>query len=337
MPDWIDLRSDTVTKPTPGMRRAMAEAEVGDDCYREDPTVNRLEAMTAELLGKQAALYVPSGTMANQVAVCAQTQPGQEVIVEATSHIYSYERGGLAANSGVQARTVLGQRGIPDPDDIAAAIRFPFSVHPKTALVCLEITSNRGGGSICPMETVRRIVEIARAAGVRMHLDGARLLNACIATGLKPPEYTQYFDSTTLCFSKGLGAPVGSAIAGERDFIERCRFLRGRLGGAMRQAGIIAAGAVYALQHHVDRLAEDHLHARLLAEALAEMGVDVDPPETNIVNFTVRESKPVVDALRERGVLMGAISPTRVRAVTHLDVSRATIDRAINALRRVLG
>ena len=337
-PELIDLRSDTVTKPSPGMRRAMAGAEVGDDCYGEDPTVNRLEAMTAELLGKEAAIYTPTGTMANQVAVCAQTRPGDEVVVEALSHTYNDERGGLAANANVQVALVTGRRGIPDPDDIAAAIRPDFLTHARTALVCLEIPHNRGGGSICPVETVRRIGRIALQRSVRVHLDGARLMNACVATGLAPSDYTQHVDTVSLCFSKGLGAPVGSAIAGEEGFIERCRYLRGRFGGTMRQAGIIAAGAIYALENNIDRLAQDHDHARLLADALGELpGVTVEPVETNIIIFNVPDAKAAVDALRNEGVLVSAFTPTAIRAVTHLDVDRPMIDRTIEALRKVLG
>ena len=337
MPELIDLRSDTVTQPTPGMRQAIARAEVADDCYGEDPTVNRLEAQCAELLGKPAAVFTPSGTMANQVAIRAQTEHGQEIVVEALAHIYNYERAALAALSGVQVMPVPGERGIMKPEDAARAIRAPFSVHPHTALVCLEITSNRGAGSIYPLETVRQIAAIARERNVGMHLDGARLLNACVALGVEPIEFTQHFDSVTLCFSKGLGAPVGSVIAGDEAFIGRCRYFRGQFGGAMRQAGILAAAAIYALDHNVLRMAEDHAHATLLGDVLAELpGVEVMPIETNMVIFTVPDAAATVEALRGEGVLVGAIGKTQIRAVTNLNITRPMMDRAVEAFRKVL-
>jgi len=337
MPELIDLRSDTITKPSPGMRKAMAEAEVGDDRYREDPTVNRLQEMAAEMLGKEDALFTPTGAMANQVSVRAQTEHGNEVIVEAGAHIYNYERSALAALSGVQVRPVRGERGIMKAEDVRAAILRPMPEHFSTALICLEITHNTGGGSIYPMETVREIAEVARDAGIPMHLDGARLLNACVATGIEPPEYTQHFNSVMQCFSKGLGAPVGSIIAGDEDFIERCRFFRGQFGAAMRQAGIIAAGAIYALENNVVRLAEDHAHAAMLADALTDIGVPVMPCETNIVFFTVPDAAATVDDLHNEGVLVSAMSDTSIRAVTNLSIDRPMIDRTIEALKKLLG
>lgn len=338
----IDLRSDTVTRPTPEMRRAMAEAPVGDDGYREDPSVNRLQEAVAELLGKEAVLFMVSGTMGNQVAIRTHTLPGDEVILDAESHIFYYEVGAPAALSGVQLRTVAGERGHPTAAEIEPLIR-PDDLHaPRTRLVCLENTHNRGGGSILPIETLQGVAALARARGLRMHLDGARLLNACVATGRAASEYARYFDSVLICFSKGLGAPVGSALAGSAEFIEEARRVRKMFGGGMRQAGIIAAGALYALEHHVDRLATDHHNARRLAEALAEMpGVQLDPTqvETNIVLWGLAEPLPAVEVqarLRGRGVLVSRFGPRLLRCVTHLGITSKDIEEAIPVIRSVM-
>jgi len=338
MSSTIDLRSDTVRKPSPGMRRAMAEAEVGDDVARDDPTVRKLEEVAAELYGMEAALYVPSGTMANQVAIKTWTQAGDELIAEAHAHIFHYESAAIAAISGVQPHLIEGTRGIITADQVAARIR-PLNVHHgPTRLVCIENTHNRGGGSIYPVDVVRDIAALTEERGIRFHMDGARLMNACAATGRKPTDYTQYLDSATLCFSKGLGAPVGSMVAGPADFIEQARRWRKMMGGGMRQAGIIAAGALYALEHNIERLAEDHENARILAHGLVETGLfDLRPPEldTNLVFLDVGRSGMTAfelrDAMAERGVLFYAEGDGRIRLVTHLDVSR---EQALDAVER---
>jgi threonine aldolase len=342
MPELVDLRSDTVTKPSLGMRKAMAEAEVGDDVYHEDPSVNRLEAMVAALYGKEAALYVASGTMANQLAIRAQTHHGDEVIMERTSHPFNSEAGALAALAGVQVNLIDGKRGLMKVEQIKAVVRTPNVHHAPTALICLENTHNRGGGSIWPLDTIRTIREFAHSVEVPMHLDGARLMNACVATGLTPKDYAQYFDSCTLCLSKGLGAPVGSLVIGSKDFIARAHRFRKQFGGGMRQAGILAAAGIYALEHNVERLAEDHLNAKRLAKGIAEIdGLDIDEKavETNILFFHVRKPGLTVpmllDRMKAEGVLMGGTGPNTIRAVSHLDVSKDGIDRAIEVLRKV--
>jgi len=343
VPFPVDLRSDTVTRPSPEMRRAMAEAEVGDDVFGDDPTVRRLQDRVAALLGKEAAIYVPSGSMANQTSIRALTQPGDEIICHADSHIYHYEAGAPAALSGCSMRHVQGARGLFDAEAVRAAIRSPDSHFPRSALVVVENTHNRGGGSCWSLEAIAGIRRVADEAGLRMHLDGARLMNACVAKRHAPAEYTRYFDTVSTCFSKGLGAPVGSAVAGSAEVIRRVHRFRKMFGGGMRQAGIIAAGALYALEHNIERLAEDHANARQLAAAIAGMPkVSTDPKtvETNIVYFDVDESyrsaKSLCEALRERQVWMLPVAPQRIRAVTHLDVSREAIDEAIRALESSL-
>ncbi|MBI2302483.1 MAG: threonine aldolase family protein, partial [Armatimonadetes bacterium] len=284
----IDLRSDTVTKPTPAMRRAMAEAEVGDDVFGDDPTVNRLEARTAELLGKPAAVFVPSGTMANQLAIRSQTEPGDEILVESTAHIYTHEAGAPAALAGVLCRLITTERGIFGPHDIAAHVRPANPYYAPLKLVCVENTHNRGGGSVWPLDSITAVAGEARQHGLRLHLDGARLWNASAASGVSEADYARPFDSVSVCFSKGLGAPVGSALCGDEAFVLRARRFRKMYGGGMRQAGILAAGALHAIEHHGERLADDHANARRLAEGLAALpGVELDPAavETNIVIF----------------------------------------------------
>lgn len=337
----IDLRSDTVTRPTSAMRQAMAAAEVGDDVLGDDPTVVALERRTAELLGKEAACYMPSGTMTNQVALRVHTEPGDEVLLEASAHVYLFEAGGPAALSGVMCRLIPGQRGVFTAADVRAALR-PSNVHfPPSKLVCVENTHNVGGGSIWPVETVAEVEAAAREAGLRMHLDGARLWNAAAATGIPERAYASHFDSVSVCFSKGLGAPVGSALAGTRAFIERARRFRKQFGGGMRQAGVIAAGALYALEHHRSRLVEDHANAKLLAEGIAAMpGVSIDAAtvQTNIVFFdvTAMPAAELADRLSRAGVLMLARG-TRIRAVTHLDVSRDQITETLAIMGQMLG
>lgn len=336
----IDLRSDTVTKPSPDMRRAMAEAEVGDDVHGDDPTVNRLQEMTADLLGKEAALFVPSGTMANQTAIRALTRPGDEIIAHVDSHIYHYESAAPAALAGCTMNFLHGERGQFTADDVAAAIRPGDSHYPRSALVVVENTQNRGGGSVWPVERVAEVAETARAHQLALHLDGARLFNACAASGLPATRYTEHFDTVSVCFSKGLGAPVGSIVAGSAETIRLVHRYRKMFGGGMRQVGIIAAGAMFALKHNRERLAKDHANARRLAQALAETrGVILDPStiETNIIFFGLDPSAGTAEAfcrrLHEAGVWMLPLGPQRARAVTHLDVSSADIERAIKIIR----
>jgi len=341
--EFIDLRSDTVTRPTPGMRRAMAEAEVGDDVFGDDPTVKRLQERCADLLGKEAALFVPSGSMANQTAIRSLTEPGDEIIAHRDSHIYHYEAGAPAALSGCSLRLLDGERGVFDAAAVRAAIRLPNSHYPKSALVIVENTHNRGGGTIWPIEKIAAIRQVADEFGLRMHLDGARLMNACVARAADPKEHSRYFDTVSMCFSKGLGAPVGSIVVSTAATIKRVHRFRKMFGGGMRQAGVLAAAALYALDHHVDRLTEDHANARRLAEALAETRnaiVNPDHVETNLVFFDVDERWGRADrlcaALRDRRVLMLPEGAHRVRAVTHLDVSRDGIDHAIRMLGQIL-
>jgi threonine aldolase len=333
----IDLRSDTVTKPTPSMREAIAAAEVGDDVFGDDPTVRELESETASLLGKEAALFTPSGTMANQLAIRSQTEPGDEILVEANAHIYYYEGGAPAALSGAMCRCLEGRRGIFSGADVEAALR-PVDPHfPRTRLVCVENTHNRGGGKVWSIDQIREVAAAARTHSLRLHLDGARLWNASVASGTAERDYAAPFDSVSVCFSKGLGAPVGSALVGYRDLIERARRFRKMLGGGMRQAGIIAAGALFALRQHRARLAEDHAHARMLAEGLARIeGLEINPAdvETNMVRFRVRvmPAEELAVRLRDRGVLMLAVGRDTIRAVTSLMVSADDITSAVEAI-----
>ena len=338
----IDLRSDTVTRPTPAMRQAIASAEVGDDVLGDDPTVLRLQERAAALLGQEAALFTASGTLANQLAIRAVTEPGDELILDETTHSYNYETGGPAALSGCSMRFIRGPRGLFTADDVTAAVR-PDSFHfPHSRMVIVENTNNRGGGSIWPVAQVAEVRAAADRHGLHLHMDGARLLNACVALGVPPTAYTRHAHSVSLCFSKGLGAPVGSILAGPRDFVRRAHRFRKMFGGGMRQAGILAAAALYALDHHVERLAEDHAHARRLAEGLAALpGIGLDPRtvETNIVIFDVAPAlgtaQQFADRLREAGVWLLATAPQRCRAVTHLDVSSAQIDTALTVFRRI--
>jgi threonine aldolase len=342
--DFIDLRSDTVTKPTPAMRKTMAEAEVGDDVFGEDPTVNALQEKVANLLGKESALFVPSGTMANQLSIKSHTQPGDEVIIEASSHPYNFEGGAGAALSGIQFHCLEGVRGILEASQIIEAIRPPDHHFPVTRLVCLENTHNRGGGSIYPLEKMADIYQLAKSKGLLLHLDGARLWNASVATGIKPQEYTHWADSVSVCLSKGLGAPIGSLVAGSKSFIDRVHRFRKMFGGGMRQVGIIAAAGIYALDHHIDRLKEDHQNAKRLAVGLREFkGVSVEPKhvETNIVIFDVVNSgmtgAQVAEGIKKEGVLIHAFGKTQIRLVTHLNVGAEDIELALKAFEKVLG
>ena len=339
----IDLRSDTVTKPTPGMRRAIADAEVGDDVFGEDPTVNTLQEKVAKILGKEAAIFVPTGTMANQLAIKSHTQPGDEVIIEATSHTYNFEGGAGAALSGVQFYCLKGIRGIIEANQIEEGIRPEDHHFPVTKLICLENTHNRGGGTIYPIEKMIEIHRLARSKGLLIHLDGARLWNASVATGIAPHEYAQWADSVSVCLSKGLGTPIGSLIAGSKTFIERVHRFRKMFGGGMRQVGIIAAAGIYALDHHIERLREDHENSKRLALGLKELkGVSIHPGhvETNIIIFDIIHERLTAPALaeemRENGVLIHAMGKMKIRLVTHLDVNGDDIETTLRAFGKVL-
>jgi len=311
------------------MRRAMADAEVGDDVFGEDPTVNRLERRIAERLGKEYALFMPSGSMANQVAIRLYTEPGDEVVMEADAHPFHYEAGAAAVVSGVTIRLVQGSRGVLDPAAVRAAVRPPNVHHAPARLLSVENTSNRGGGAVVPVERCRELAAAAREAGLHLHLDGARLWNAHVATGTPLADFAAPFDVVNVCMSKGLGAPVGSLLVGSRSVAERARRFRKMLGGGMRQVGVLAAAAEYALDHHIPRLADDHGRARTLWRALADAGYAVEAaPETNILYFGVPDAPGFVARLRERGVGAIAIAHDRVRLVTHLDVDDAGVARA---------
>jgi threonine aldolase len=344
MMDFIDLRSDTVTKPTPAMRKAMAEAEVGDDVFGEDPTVNALQEKVARILGKESAIFVPSGTMANQLAIKSHTQPGDEVIIEATSHPYNFEGGAAAALSGIQFYCLKGVRGILDVSQIEEAIRSEDHHFPVTRLICLENTHNRGGGSVYPIEKMAAIHRLAKSKDLQLHLDGARLWNASIAKGIDPKEYAQWADSVSVCLSKGLGAPIGSLVAGSKTFIDRVHRFRKMFGGGMRQVGIIAAAGIYALDHHIERLKKDHENAKRLALGLQKFkGLSIDPEhvETNIVILDVVNpimiASQVTEAMKKERVLIHAFGRTQIRLVTHLGVSGEDIEMALGAFEKVLG
>ncbi len=337
----IDLRSDTITQPTPAMREAMANAQVGDDVFGDDPTVNALETYVAQLLGKEEAVYMPSGTMTNQVALRVHTEPGDEIVLESEAHIYYYEGGGPAALSGAMCKLIKGQNGVFTAEDLRSVLH-PDDVHfPRTKLVCLENTHNRSGGRILPLQTIQEIDQVCREQDLKLHLDGARFWNACVATGISEAQYAEPFDTVSVCFSKGLGAPVGSALLGPKDLMKRARRFRKMFGGGMRQAGIIAAGALYALKHHRERLQEDHTHARILAEGLHQVeGIEVDPEavQTNIVIFSTKQmpAKILAQQLQEKGVGVLATGPNSLRAVTSLMVSQEQVERVPEIVEAVM-
>lgn len=328
----VDLRSDTVTRPTVAMRRAMADAEVGDDIYREDPTVRRLEETVASLLGKEAALFVPSGTMANQIAIRLHCGPGDQIVVGEHAHVVLYESGAMGA-AGVQ-HVVAGRGGFFTSDELEGAISSAYW-EPRTRAVAIENTHNRAGGRVWSLDAARAVCATARARSLATHVDGARLWHAAIATGTSEAAIVLGFDTVAVCFSKGLGAPIGSAVAGSRAAMDEALRLRKRLGGAMRQAGIVAAGALHALTHHRERLVEDHDNARRLADGLERGGASTVAPETNIVLFTPPgglSPSQLCEAAAREGVLVSPFGPTQVRAVTHLDVDADAIRRALAVL-----
>ena len=341
---WIDLRSDTVTLPSDEMRRAMASAEVGDDVYGEDPTVNRLEARAAEIFGREAAIFVPTGTMGNQIAIKLHTHPGQEILCEERGHIFNYEMAMLSWFSGCVARPVAAPQGILSWDLLAPKISPASYYVAQTGLIELENTHNMAGGTVTPVAAMEEICQRAHERNLPVHLDGARVFNAAAFLGKPVAEITRSFDTVMFCLSKGLGAPVGSMLVGTKDLIERARSIRKALGGGMRQAGILAAAGLIALEHGPARLHEDHAMARMLAEGVAGIpGIEIDlaTVQTNIVIFDVsdtgKSSTEITAALKEQGVLAGTVNPQLIRFVTHLNVSKAQCERALSGLRSICG
>ena len=336
----IDLRSDTVTKPTPEMLASMFAAEVGDDVYGEDPSVSELEETCARMFGMEAGLFCPSGTMTNQIAIKVLTEPLSEVICDQTAHIYNYEGGGIAFNSGASVSLVAGERGKMSPEQVRAHIR-PDNIHfPITRLVSIENTSNKGGGTCYTLTEIAAIASVCREHHLSLHLDGARVFNALVATGEDPSAYGTYFDTISVCLSKGLGAPVGSVLLGRQEHIRKARRVRKALGGGMRQAGFLAAAGLYALRHHVARLAEDHHKARLLYDVLREAPyvAEMLPVETNILIFRLHDSLPsdsFLAQLQAKGVVASAFGPQMIRFVTHLDVPASAMDQLVDALQKI--
>lgn len=338
----IDLRSDTITKPTPEMRMAIANADVGDDVFGDDPTVNLLQEMTAEILGKEAALFVPSGTMANQLGIRCLANQGDEILLHEDSHHYFYETGGSFVLSGLIPRLLKGDRGMFTVDEICKALR-PDDVHfPSSTVILIENTTNRGGGAVWDLKEIERIREFAVSRGMKMHLDGARLWNASAASGIAEKEFAGYFDTVSVCFSKGLGAPVGSAMASSKDNIERAKRYRKLFGGAMRQAGIVSAGAIYALDYHLERIRDDNENAKKLAQGIVELpgiNINLEHVETNIVIFRVSSmgAQEFANRLHERGVWVLALGDDMIRAVTNLHISEDDIIKTINEIKIVTG
>jgi threonine aldolase len=331
----INLYSDTQTRPSEGMRRAIATADVGDEQRREDPTTRRLEERVAELLGHEAGLFLPSGTMCNQIALRLHARPGgDELILDRTAHPIIAEAGGPAWNAGLMIHALDGDGGIFSADQVRAAVRPESRYMPRSRVVSVEQTTNMGGGRVWPLDTVHAVLGAAREHGLRAHMDGARLMNAVVASGVSAAEYAGGFDTAWLDFTKGLGAPVGAVLCGSAELIEEGWRWKQQMGGAMRQAGIVAAGCLYALDHNVERLAEDHEHARVLAAGLTELGCEVIPPETNIVIFSAPEG--FVEGMARHAIELSDTPDGRVRAVTHLDVSRADVDEALKAARALL-
>jgi threonine aldolase len=343
----IDFRSDTVTRPTPAMLEAMMKAKVGDDVFGEDPSINELESMSANMFGMEAALFCPSGTMTNQIAIKCHTQPGDEVICDESSHVYQYEGGGIAFNSGASVKLLHGDRGRITAEQVGAAINPDDPHRAHTSLVCLENTSNRGGGSCYDFAEIKKIQSLCKEKNLAFHLDGARIWNALVAKNETAKQYGEAFDSISICLSKSLGCPVGSVLLGKKDFIKKARRVRKAFGGGMRQAGFIAAAGIYALQNNIERLAEDHAHARQIADAILNKSFTkfVLPVETNIIIFELndgpkglpgRNTAPdLVSKLKEQNILGYAISPNRVRLVVHLDISREMVQQTIQIFNQL--
>jgi threonine aldolase len=336
----IDFRSDTVTKPTPAMLEAMMKAKVGDDVFGEDPSINELENMSASMFGMEAGLFCPSGTMTNQIAIKCHTQPGDEVICDESAHVYQYEGGGIAFNSGASVKLLYGDRGRITAEQVLAAINPDDPHRAHTSLVCLENTSNRGGGSCYDFAEIKKIQALCKEKGLAFHLDGARLWNALVAKNETTKQYGEAFDSISICLSKSLGCPVGSVLLGKKDFIKKARRIRKAFGGGMRQAGFIAAAGIYALQNNIDRLAEDHENAKKIAEAIAKKTFTkfVLPVETNIIIFELNDgmtAPELVSKLKENNILGYAISPNRVRLVIHLDISKEMVLQTIQIFNQL--
>jgi threonine aldolase len=336
----IDYRSDTVTKPGPGMLEAMMKAPVGDDVFTEDPSINELEHLTAVMFGKEAGLFCPSGTMTNQIAIRCHTRAGDEVICDESSHVYQYEGGGIAVNSGASVKLLQGNRGRITADQVKAAIN-PDDVHrARTRLVCLENTSNRGGGSCYDIESIKKIKTVCRENGLALHLDGARIWNALVARKEKPLDYGEQFDSVSVCLSKSLGCPVGSVLLGNKDFIKEARRVRKVFGGGMRQAGFLAAAGIYALKYNIDRLEEDHRNAATVSACISRLSFvkEVLPVETNIIIFILKENQSapqLVSRLKEHEILAYAIAPDRVRLVVHLDITPPMIEKTLEVFQKL--
>lgn len=336
----IDYRSDTMTRPTPQMLEAMMTAPVGDDVFGEDPTINELEKLSADLFGMEAGLFCPSGTMTNQIAIKCHTQPGDEVICDSTAHIYQYEGGGIAFNSGASVKLINGQNGRITAEQVSLGINDDDVHKAKTSLVCLENTSNRGGGSCYELSEIQKIRQVCDERGLVLHLDGARLFNALVAKKERPEDHGKLFHSISICLSKSLGCPVGSVLLGSKDMIKKARRIRKVFGGGMRQAGYLAAAGIYALNNHIDRLEQDHKHAQWIAEALSKKSFigTILPVETNIIIFEVKQpytAPALVVKMKEQGVLWHAISPTQVRIVTHLDVSEEMVNKTLELIELI--
>jgi threonine aldolase len=333
----VDFRSDTVTKPTPAMLEAMMKAKVGDDVFGEDPSINELETLSAGMFGMEAAIFCPSGTMTNQIAIKCHSQPGDEVICDENAHVYQYEAGGIAFNSGASVKLLTGDRGRINAAQVKAAINSDDNHKAHTSVVCIENTSNRGGGSCYDFAEIKKIEQVCREHNLKFHLDGARLFNALVERKETPKQYGEIFDSISICISKGLGCPVGSLLIGKKDFIKKARRIRKVFGGGMRQAGFLAAAGIYALQNHIERLREDHEHARQIAKAFQQKNFVkmVLPVETNIIIFELDDSltaPALVAKMKENNILAYAIAPNRVRLVVHLDVTKEMVKRTIEII-----
>jgi threonine aldolase len=336
----IDFRSDTVTKPTQGMLQAMMAAKVGDDVFGEDPSINELEQMSADMFGMEAGLFCPSGTMTNQIAIKCHTQPGDEVICDESAHVYQYEGGGIAFNSGASVKLLYGDRGRMNAEQVKAAINEDDNHKANTSIVCLENTNNRGGGSCYDFNEIKKIKQVCLANDLALHLDGARLWNAMVAKNETPKQYGETFDSISICLSKGLGCPAGSVLLGKKEFIKKARRMRKVFGGGMRQGGFIAAAGIYALKNNIERLMEDHDHAKQIGDAIAKTSVakSVFPVETNIIIFETVDSTTavtVVEKLKQKGILGSITAPDRVRLVVHLDITKEMVNKTIEIIKAI--